>query len=507
MPLTTLLATDLITNSRTTLNDNFTYLEGTIIGGKATLLTAGAIPYISASGVLGESKLSCSGGICTLYDDTAVTGITTLAVRAGAEQGTSSMQLWLNAAGATMAKMDYFGSMHTSKVLDLTTKFGLESTVGFRMAAGFSAMWSSTAVYNGPVDLGLSRGAAGKLDVNNGIIGKPASLQSGSISLQSLATPSTPVITNGGTPGVVTYGYKITALLADGTTSTAASIEGTTTTGNATLNVTNYNIITITAVTGATSYSIYRTTGGATQGLIGNTTVLVFNDTGLSASGSAPTTNSTGSLLWATDGEGSIGASTSGRPAIIRASSSIAAPTMSATSVINSPIVVLSNSGVGSRITSASDGLVRLQNNGGTAFTRLQFGLASSSAPALATETINGFAIQSAAGTSTFNDAITEASATVAERKIFTIEPPTLTSTNASVTYTKAVALHLGLPTASTNVTIGLALSLLAEGPVDAQKYYCGGVIGHNGVVTVRNSAGDGTTALTFAYGILTGVA
>jgi hypothetical protein len=496
MPLTTILATDLITNSRTTLNSNFTYLEDLIIGGKATLTSVGAIPYVSASGILGESKLSCVAGVCTLYD---ATGPQTLVVQAGSAQSTANLQEWKNAAGTSMSSVGYTGAFYIQAAIVGTG--GVAVGVAKRFA--FSSEINSAGV----ADTAITRTAAGRLQVNNGTTGKWGSADVGSIAMQSLATPATPVITNGGTPGVVTYGYKVTALLADGTTSTAASVEGTTTTGNATLSATNYNIITITAVAGATSYNIYRTTGGATQGLIGNSTGVVFNDTGLTASGAAPTVNGTGSLLWATDGGGSIGESVTRRPYTINASNYVVAPYLYASTSAAVASVVLSASGIGTHIISPADGIVRLYNNAGTGFTRLQFGLTTNSAPGIANGTINGFAIQSAAGTSTFNDAVTAASGTVAERKIFTIESPVLTSTNASVTYTKAVTLHLGLPSASTNVTIGLALSLLTEGPIDAQKYYCGGVIGHNGVVTVRNSAGDGTTALTFAYGILTGVA
>jgi hypothetical protein len=104
--------------------------------------------------------------------------------------------------------------------------------------------------------------------------------------------PSAPVITNGGTPGSTTYGYKIVAHYGNGGT-TALTAEGTTATGNATLSGTNYNIITWSAVTGATSYKVYRTTGGATQGLIATITgAVTTNDTGIVATGGAPALSS-----------------------------------------------------------------------------------------------------------------------------------------------------------------------------------------------------------------------
>lgn len=119
----------------------------------------------------------------------------------------------------------------------------------------------------------------------------------------ALATPSLPVITNLGTPGVVTYTYKIVAINSTG--STDASAAGSTTTGNATLTGVNFNRITWTAVTGASGYWIYRTVGGATQGRIATIGALVtWDDTGLVGdSSTAPISNTTGlnSPFWSSE--------------------------------------------------------------------------------------------------------------------------------------------------------------------------------------------------------------
>jgi hypothetical protein len=104
-----------------------------------------------------------------------------------------------------------------------------------------------------------------------------------------VATPSTPTVTPAGTTGSTTYAYKVVARNAKG--HSAASSAGSTTSGNSSLSSSNKNGVTWSAVTGATSYDVYRTTGGATQGLIisGTTGTSVF-DTGLTADGStAPT--------------------------------------------------------------------------------------------------------------------------------------------------------------------------------------------------------------------------
>src|SRR5574340_1666520 len=58
------------------------------VTGSSSLTEVNTIPRISASGVLGLSKLKCPLGVCTLYDDTATTGVTQLNLRAGAGQAT-----------------------------------------------------------------------------------------------------------------------------------------------------------------------------------------------------------------------------------------------------------------------------------------------------------------------------------------------------------------------------------------------------------------------------------
>lgn len=122
----------------------------------------------------------------------------------------------------------------------------------------------------------------------------------GNITPTALATPATPLITPQGTVGATTWTYKIVARSGSPTTATgrtAASAAGSTTTGNATLTSVNSNLIAWQPVPGATSYDVYRTVGGATQGLIGSTAGRTFTDTGLAGdSSTAPTTNTTGVL-------------------------------------------------------------------------------------------------------------------------------------------------------------------------------------------------------------------
>jgi hypothetical protein len=449
---------DYTTNKATSGNDT-----GLQINMTDSLSPGTSLPFQVNVGGYSLFDLANTGAM-TLYNSTPTTGSTTLTVRAGAGQSTANLIENKSTAGVVLSAFNSIGNLYIGSGAGLTSA---ALRLGATSVAGFTSLnWDSA------IDLALSRTSAGLLQINSGTAGKWAGLDTGLINMKSLATPSTPVITQGGTGGVVAYGYKVTALLADGTTSTAASAEGTTATGNATLGAVNYNIITITAVTGATSYDVYRITGGATQGKIGNSTALTFNDTGLAASGAAPTVNSTGSLLWATDGGGSIGEVVDKRPFRIYVSSSIYA---GATIYTAGGLQATGSYTIGwqgkTSLLSSGNGFLNITNNAGTgAITRLSLGPETASFAALATSSINGFAIQSAAGTLTWNDPTTAASGTVASRRIFDIDTPTLTATNASVTYTTAATLHLGVPTASTNVTItaGGAYSLIADGVIKA---------------------------------------
>lgn len=104
-------------------------------------------------------------------------------------------------------------------------------------------------------------------------------------------------ILNKGTAGTTTYSYVFVALAGCG--HSAPSTTYTTTTGNATLDTTNYNALGIAPAGGAWGFDVYRTAGGATQGKIGTVYVasnnpngfeLALNDTGLAGDGTSPPT-------------------------------------------------------------------------------------------------------------------------------------------------------------------------------------------------------------------------
>lgn len=110
------------------------------------------------------------------------------------------------------------------------------------------------------------------------------------------ATPAAPTVSNIGTAGSTAYSYKAVAVAADGN-HTAASTAGSTSTGNATLDGTNYNHLAGLAVpVGFDHVDIYRTAGGPTQGKIGSISgsATTFDDQGAVGDAStAPATAST----------------------------------------------------------------------------------------------------------------------------------------------------------------------------------------------------------------------
>lgn len=121
------------------------------------------------------------------------------------------------------------------------------------------------------------------------------------INVIGLATPQGVTVTPFGTVGVSSVSYIVSAVTDAGTQNPAAAI--TTTTANASLTAANGNTVAWKAVPGAASYNIFRSAGGASQGLIGNVTAtsslsLSFSDTGIVATTATVTVNNTGQILY-----------------------------------------------------------------------------------------------------------------------------------------------------------------------------------------------------------------
>ncbi len=116
----------------------------------------------------------------------------------------------------------------------------------------------------------------------------------GPVSIHGIADPNAPAITNIGAPGTTGYDYAIVAKLANGLRSNV-SFDGSTATGNATLDNINFNRISWTAVPGASSYDVINDDTGGTVALsvVGLTT---DDHGGVQPAYSYPETNFTGLL-------------------------------------------------------------------------------------------------------------------------------------------------------------------------------------------------------------------
>lgn len=179
--------------------------------------------------------------------------------------------------------------------------FNLINT-GLSMASNMPLDWSSTTgASSATKDTGLSRGAAGVVNVNGGVYTAASAygqIQAGTGVFQVLGVAGAPTLTTSGTAGSTSNTYGVVAKQADGTTS-GIGATATITTANATLSGTNKVNISWTAVTGATSYDVYltATTGAATLGKVqgGVTTTSTTHIINSAGDGTTPpATNLTG---------------------------------------------------------------------------------------------------------------------------------------------------------------------------------------------------------------------
>lgn len=215
----------------------------------------------------------------------------------------------------------YFnGNSHNIVITGINTTTGIDDAGTGSLRPQYVVFFNSSSdnsIVIGDSDFcGATLGALGfnatptNLSVSNVNCAFPLSIQgeydlTGELVMQPLATSPTPVITTAGTAGAITWTYKTVACTSTGYCS-AAGTGGTTTTGNATLTTTNYNIITIPPITGAAFYKVYRTAHGttpSTNGLIGTVTpsqysgTIFLNDTALAGdSATATAINNTGAI-------------------------------------------------------------------------------------------------------------------------------------------------------------------------------------------------------------------
>jgi hypothetical protein len=112
---------------------------------------------------------SGSAGTARFYDQTATTGVTKVVVRAGAGQSTSNLQEWQSSAGAVSAQVNSTGGFLGSE-FEVSSVWNAGSSLQ-RMRDTYRINWSSTSLYSGTADIGLTRNTAGVLEVNSGTAG------------------------------------------------------------------------------------------------------------------------------------------------------------------------------------------------------------------------------------------------------------------------------------------------------------------------------------------------
>lgn len=196
--------------------------------------------------------------------------------KSGANGGVYTM------AGGTKKNTLDDGSGNMSVAAGLTVANGLTVSAGSITVPNGSiptaAIAGFTAGFAG-VDIGSTQTITGPKTFTNDLTDT-----GGQIKGNQIASPTAPTVTPTGTPGSTVAIYKIAATTQDGR-DTIPSDAGSTATGNATLNSSNYNALSWSAVTGAASYQVLKWNGTVWQKIAGGITTTTYNDQG--AAGSA----------------------------------------------------------------------------------------------------------------------------------------------------------------------------------------------------------------------------
>jgi hypothetical protein len=178
------------------------------------------------------------------------------------------------------------GCLSTSGGLGIAT--GCITDAMLSPSAGFVKRDGSTQLTNswniGPENLGLN--------VTTPTYGWHQ--RGGGMREEFVPTPGAPTVTPQGTAGVTNYSYQIVAIDHNGG-KTLVGPTGATSTGNATLTPTNFNHITWTAVSGASTYDV--TINGTSTSVATNISTTFFDDIGGTQNPyTAPARNSTADL-------------------------------------------------------------------------------------------------------------------------------------------------------------------------------------------------------------------
>ncbi len=168
----------------------------------SALTTVSAMPRVSAAGTIGESKLSCTGSpvTCTAYDNTAVTGSTTVTVRPGAGQGETNLFSVLDLAGTDRVRTRIPAAAGNVLALEYYTGAAIKLSVfgsAVQLASDSILSWNSAASVYNATSVGLSRPAAGLLQLNSGAAGNFRDLQLRKMQWNNDAEPACDATTRG----------------------------------------------------------------------------------------------------------------------------------------------------------------------------------------------------------------------------------------------------------------------------------------------------------------------
>ncbi len=277
----------------------------------AYTLAIGAGSAITTSGPGGAMA---SGAYAAAFDPTAPGAIGGGTPNTGAfTSETFTLSLQSTTALATPSALSATQASFFASTVSGATLMGYGTTndVSLKNRAGTTVLGvgPNTTTVNVPgeftigssSDAGISRNAAGVVEVNGGTAGQYGILKAGGFSFQTLADPAAPAVVSVGTAGTTTYAYSLALEFADGTST--RFINTNFTTGNATLNGSNFNRITIPVLTaGATRWVLYRSFSNGTPSTLGRIAnsagSTTFDDTGVATIGAllSPNVNSTGNL-------------------------------------------------------------------------------------------------------------------------------------------------------------------------------------------------------------------
>lgn len=160
-------------------NGNYQELRINPNGGKVTIGTTPLNVYSSTgSVVLGslsdagyrlDVQNSGTSGTMRLYDQTAITGVTSLLMRAGAGQSMNQLITFEDNTGAPLSQVGMDGAF-SYLTGGVRTALVYSNTLG--LGANGQLAWRNTASWDsGSVDTALMRNAAGIVEINNGSAG------------------------------------------------------------------------------------------------------------------------------------------------------------------------------------------------------------------------------------------------------------------------------------------------------------------------------------------------